>query len=109
LKLECSVLVEGLGWFTLIPREHEINCSNAVEIGARLIEMVSGVKRIEFTRIGEGEKKKPIFIERCKQCNLPNFIDPNYVHGENGEPFAWHCTFCCSEIDSKIPLVKSVK
>lgn len=98
MKLECNVLVDGLGWFTLIPNSaSEINCSSAIEIGTRLIEMVSGVKRVEFTRNKEGNSK-PIVIQRCHRCNIPNFIDPNYVHGENGDPLTWHCTFCTAEI-----------
>lgn len=99
MKLQCTVLVTGLGWFTLIPNTaSEINCSSAIEIGTRLIEMVSGVKRVEFTREDEEKIKKSIVIIRCSRCNIPNFIDPNYVHGENGDPFQWHCTFCTNEI-----------
>ena len=104
MRLNCNVLVDGLGWFTLIPKTAEISGSDAVEIGGRLLEMISGVKRIEFSHVEENKKTKPIVIVRCEQCNLPNFIDPNYVHGENGDPFAWHCTFCTHEIKQQTEL-----
>lgn len=98
MQLQCNVLVEGLGWFTLIPNSiYEINCSSAIEIGSRLIEMVSGVKVIEFRKVPVGSHK-PIVILRCEKCNIPNFIDPNYLHGEHGDPLQWHCTFCTHKI-----------
>ena len=105
MKLECNVLVDGQGWFTLIPDNVEITGTSAVEIGGRLLEMVSGIKRIEFTKYDQNEKKKPIIIIRCTKCNIPNFIDPNYVHGENYTQLQWHCTFCTTDL----PISQGVK
>lgn len=35
----------------------------------------------------------------CPRCKIENVINPNIVHGEDGDPFQWHCTYCTQEID----------
>lgn len=56
MKLECNILLKDLGWCTIIPHDKEIDGSLALEIGLRLLEMDSNVKRIEFKRYGDKEK-----------------------------------------------------
>lgn len=36
---------------------------------------------------------------KCKTCKITNLINPNIVHGEDGDPFQLHCTYCTSEIN----------
>ena len=38
---------------------------------------------------------------KCKRCTQINLVNPNIVHGENGDPFTLHCTYCKAEIESK--------
>lgn len=51
MKLECNVLLKDVGWFTLIPKEKNIDGSMALEIGLRLLEMDNSILRIEFKRM----------------------------------------------------------
>jgi hypothetical protein len=45
---------------------------------------------------------------KCKRCNQVNYVNPSIVHGENGDPFQLHCTYCKAEIESKVVLLDKV-
>jgi len=36
---------------------------------------------------------------KCPRCNHINLINPNMVHGEEGDPFQLHCTYCTKELN----------
>jgi len=55
MKVKVSVLIDKVGWLEIVPKQNALDGNQAVEIGGRLLE-IQTVKRVEFTRIDEGEK-----------------------------------------------------
>lgn len=45
---------------------------------------------------------------KCKRCKQINYVNPNIVHGENGDPFQLHCTYCKADIESEVILSDKV-
>ena len=35
---------------------------------------------------------------KCPRCNMTSLINPTVVHGEEGDKFQLHCTYCTKEI-----------
>lgn len=42
---------------------------------------------------------KTLMKLECQRCHITNIINPNIVHGEEGDPFAWHCTYCTARLN----------